>query len=78
MVKNVLANVGDTRGPDSTPGWGGAPGGGHGNPPRYFCRASPMDRGAWWATVPGVGKSQARLSTRAGTACLRAAERDGL
>ena len=22
----------------------------------------PMDRGAWWATVPGVAKSQTRLS----------------
>ena len=25
-------------------------------------RENPMDRGAWWATVCGVAKSQARLS----------------
>ena len=25
----------------------------------------PMDRGAWWATVPGVPKSQAKLSMHA-------------
>ena len=23
-----------------------------------FCLDNPMDRGAWWATVPGVAKSQ--------------------
>ena len=26
-----------------------------------------MDRGAWWATVPGVTKSQTRLSMHADT-----------
>ena len=27
-----------------------------------FCLENPMDRGAWWATVPGVTKSWAPLS----------------
>ena len=26
------------------------------------CLENPMDRGAWWATGPGVAKSQTRLS----------------
>ena len=43
------------------PGLGGPPGGGHGNPLQYSCLESPMDRGAWWATVPKVVKSQTRL-----------------
>ena len=37
------------------------PGGGHGNPLQYSCLENPMDRGACWAPVHGVTKSQARL-----------------
>ena len=33
---------------------GKIPGGGHGNPLQNSCLESPMDRGAWWATVHGV------------------------
>ena len=33
-------------------------GGGHGNPLLYSCLEKPMDRGAWWATIHGVAKSQ--------------------
>ena len=28
---------------------------------QYFCLENPMDRGAWWATVHGVAKSQTQL-----------------
>ena len=35
------------------------PGGGHGNPLQYSCLENPMDRGAWWAPVHAVTKSQA-------------------
>ena len=35
-----------------------SPGGGHGNPLQYSCLENPMDRGAWWATVHRVSKSQ--------------------
>ena len=46
---------------DSISGLGRSPGGGHGNPLQYSCLENPMDRGAWWATVHGVAKSQSRL-----------------
>ena len=51
--------VGD---PGSIPGWGRSPGEGHGKPLQYSCLENPMDRGARWATVHGVAKSQTRLS----------------
>ena len=31
---------------------------GNGNPLQYSCLGNPMDRGAWWAIVHGVAKSQ--------------------
>ena len=37
------------------------PGGGNGNAPQYSCMESPMDRGAWQATVRAVEKSQVPL-----------------
>ena len=30
----------------------------NGNPLQYFCLKNPTDRGAWWATVHAVSKSQ--------------------
>ena len=39
-----------------------SPGEGNGNPLQYSCLENPMDRGAWWATVHGVAKSQTWLS----------------
>ena len=33
--------------------WGRSPGEGNGNPLQYSCLESPMDGGAWWATVYG-------------------------
>ena len=42
-------------------GLGRSPGGGHGNPFQYSCLENPMDRGAWWATVHRIPKSQTRL-----------------
>ena len=38
-------------------GLGGSPGGGHGNPLQCCCLETPVDRGAWWATVHGITKS---------------------
>ena len=43
---------------------------GHGNPLQYSCLENPKDRGAWWATVLGVAKSQTRLK-RLSIACFR-------
>ena len=41
---------------------GRSPGEGNGNPLQHSCLGNPMDRGAWWATVHGVAKSQTQLS----------------
>ena len=35
---------------------------GNGTPLQYSCLENPMDRGAWWAAVKGVAKSQTPLS----------------
>ena len=61
VVKNLPASAQDARDVGSVPGSGGSPGGGHGNPLQYSCLENPMDRGAWLATVHGVGKSRIRL-----------------
>ena len=59
--KEPPANAGDIRDSGSIPGSGGSPGGGHGNPFQYSCLENPMSRGAWWATVHEVSKSQMQL-----------------
>ena len=51
VVKNPLANAGDTRDMGSIPGWGRSPGGGHGDLLQYSCLENPMDRGVWRAAV---------------------------
>ena len=61
VVKNLPANAGDIRDVSLIPGWGRSPGGGHGNPLQYSYLENPMDRGAWWASVHGVKKSQTWL-----------------
>ena len=48
--------------PGSIPASGRSPGEGNSNPLQYSCLENPMDRGAWWAIVHGVPKSQTRLS----------------
>ena len=53
--KESACNAGDT---GSIPESGRSPGGGNGNPLQYSCLGNPMDRGAWWASVRGVAKSQ--------------------
>ena len=58
-VKNPPANAGDL---GSIPGLGRFPREGNGNQLQYSCLESPMDRGAWWATVCGIAKSQTGLS----------------
>ena len=46
----------------SIPGSGRSSGEGNRNSLQYSCLENHMDRGAWWATVHGVAKSQTRLS----------------
>ena len=43
------------------PGSGRSPGVGNDNPLQYSCLETPMDRGAWWASVHRVAKSQTQL-----------------
>ena len=53
--KGCACNSGD---PGSIPGLERSPGEGNGNPLQYSCLKNIMYRGAWWATVHGVTKSQ--------------------
>ena len=65
VVKNPSANAGDVRDVGLIPGSGRSPEEENG---KYSCLENPMDRGAQWATVLGVTKSQIqlkRLSTHA-------------
>ena len=55
MVKSLPANAG------LIPRWGISLGKGNGGPLQYSCLENPMDRGASWATVHGVTKSQTQL-----------------
>ena len=41
----------------SVPGLERSPEEGNGNPLQYSCLENPMDRGAWWATIHRVAKS---------------------
>ena len=43
---------------------------GNGNPRQYSCLENPVDRGAWWAAVHGVAKSQTRLKHLSMHACI--------
>ena len=54
-VKSPPADVGDV---GSIPGSGRSSGGGDDNPLQYSCLENPMERGASWATVHRVAKSQ--------------------
>ena len=56
VVQNPPA--GDIRDMSLIPGLERSPGEGNGNPLLYSCLENPMDRGAWWATVHRVSKSQ--------------------
>ena len=57
--KEPACNAGN---PDSIPGLERYPGERNGNPLQYSCLDNSVDRGAWWATVHGVAKSQTQLS----------------
>ena len=61
VVKNPPANAGDIKGAGSIPGLGRPPGKGNGYPLQYFFLENSMEKGAWWATIHGVSKSQTQL-----------------
>ena len=72
VVKNLPTNAGDARDTSLFPGLGRSPGGegndnplwlgrspggeGNDNPLWYSFLGNLMDRGVWWATVPGATK----------------------
>ena len=58
LVKNLPANGEDAKMWVLTPGSGRSPRVENGKPLQYSCLENSMDRGAWWATVSGVAKSQ--------------------
>ena len=58
-AKESACSAGD---PGSIPGLGNSPGEGNGNPLQYSCLETSMGGEVWQATVPGVKKSQTRLS----------------
>ena len=45
-------------------GLGISPGEGNGNPLQYSCLGNDRDRGAWWATIQKVAKSQTHEHAR--------------
>ena len=58
MTKNLAASAGDVRDTKgSTSGSARSVGKGNGDSLQCSCLGNPMDRGAWWATVPGLTKS---------------------
>ena len=59
VVTNTPTNAGDQ---GSIPGSERSTGEETGNPLQYSCLENPMDRGAWWATVHTIAKSQTSLS----------------
>ena len=58
VVKNLPANAEDARDVGSISGLERSPGEGNGNLLQYSCLENPTDRGAWWATVHQITKSQ--------------------
>ena len=63
LGKESTCNAGDAGDMGLISGLGRFPGGRNGNPLQYSCLDNPLDRGAWWAIIHGVTKSQTQLST---------------
>ena len=61
VIKNLGTTAGHVRDAGLIPRSGRSPGGEHGNPFQFSCLENPMDRGAWWAMVHRVSKSQIQL-----------------
>ena len=59
--KDPPASAGDTKDVCPVTVLGRSPGRGHGYPLQYSCLENTTDRGAWWATVHSVAKSQTWL-----------------
>ena len=64
MVKNPPANAGDIRDKSSIPGLGSSPGGGHGNPLKYFARRIPWTEESDGLLSMGLQRVRHDLATR--------------
>ena len=60
--KESTCNSGESGDGGLIPGLGRSPGVGNGKPLWYSCLKNFMGRGAWWATVQRIAKSQTWLS----------------
>ena len=56
MVESPPTSAGDTRDVGSIPGLGRSLREGNDSALQYLCLGSPMDRGAWRATVRGIAE----------------------
>ena len=70
LVKNPSANVWVIRDMGSIPRSGRSPTWRHGNPLWYSCLENLMERGAWWAPVHRVTKSQTQLKWLSMHSCI--------
>ena len=64
VAKTLPASAGFARDAVSIPGSRRSSGEGNGNPLQYSCLGTPMDRGAWQATVHGVARVGHNLVTK--------------
>ena len=78
MVKNLHASAGDTRDKGFIPELGKSLAVGDDNPLQYSCLENSKDRGAWWAEIHGVTKSQTLLSTQTPTLSTMNCQTDNL
>ena len=67
--KESACNAGAAGDAGSIPGSGRSPGGGRINPLQHSCLENPMDRGAWWAIVHRITKSETQLKQLSMHAC---------
>ena len=68
--KESACNTRGTGDVGSILGWGRSPGEGNGNPLQYSYLETPMERGAWRATVHRVAKSWTRLKQLSMHPCI--------
>ena len=64
VVKNPLANTGESVDVGSSPGLGISLGVGNGNPLQCSCLGNSKDGGVWWTTVHGVTESDTTEHTQ--------------
>ena len=60
LSDNLPANAGDAGDSSSIPGLRRSLGDASDDAFQYSCLETPMDRGAWWATVHGVSKDSSK------------------